>query len=77
MQVALAIGGNTKAILNSLKTKADGVDFYGYSSGVSEVIKDIKLRKINFFRVIVTPEGLPDLEGDLKQLDECLRSTTK
>ena len=76
MQVALALGGNTKKIVNSLKTKVDGVDLYGYSSGVSEVIKDIKLRKINFFRVIVTPEGLPDLEGDLKQLDECLRSTT-
>ena len=38
MQVALALGGNTKKIVNSLKTKVDGVDLYGYSSGVSVVI---------------------------------------
>lgn len=72
MVVSFSLGNKSKQVINTLKKTADNVTFYSYKS-VQELIKEAKLRHIDFKRIIFSTEILSDVEKDLTDLNNFIK----
>lgn len=72
MVVSFSIGNKSKQVINTLKKTADNVTFYSYKS-IQELIKEAKLRHIDFKRIVFSTEILSDVEKDLTDLNNFIK----
>jgi len=68
MVVSFSIGAKSKTVINTLKKTADNVDFLSFAD-LKTLVKEAKLRHIDFKRVIFTSAILSNIREDLEELN--------
>lgn len=72
MVVSFSIGDKSKKVINTLKKTADNVDFYSYPS-LQALVKEAKLRHLDFKRIIFSTTILKDAQKDLTELSDFIK----
>lgn len=72
MVVCLSIGNQSQKVINTIKRSVDNADFKTYGS-IKELVKDAKLRHIDFKRIILSTNILKNPEKDLRDLNDFIK----
>lgn len=72
MEVCLSMGNNSEKIISTLSKMADNVKFYSYKT-VDALIKDAKLRHLEFNRIIISKIILSNPDRDFDMLNNFIR----
>lgn len=73
MVVSFSIGVNTSKVVNALKKTADNVEFHSYNN-IQDMVKEAKLRHLDFKRVIFSTSIIKDAEKDLADLNDFIKN---
>lgn len=72
MDVCLSMGNNSEKIISTLSKMADNVKFYSYKS-IEAMIKDAKLRHLEFDRIVLSKVIIPNPDKDFETLNSFIR----
>lgn len=76
MEVAFSIGPKSLAVINTLKTLADNINFHTYPD-IHSMVKESMIRHISFDRIVFSTTLLDksdDMEGELRELNDFIRN---
>lgn len=72
MNVCFSMGNNSEKIINHLSKMADNVKFFSYRS-IDELVKDSKLRHLEFDRLVISKSIISRPEVDFETLNKFIK----
>lgn len=72
MVVCFSVGASSEGVAKKLEKLVDNAKFYTYSD-IESIVKDAKLRHINYNRIIISNAIIHDVEEDLRTLNSFIK----